>query len=99
MRRDCLAASPALPALLTSKAWAAGKTGLMVGIPVDARPNWSGAQNFIRSIDATAEESCNIARNYLRIYSSEASVPKRGWSLRNPECGAPLKDTQRQARR
>src|SRR5437763_3495941 len=50
-RRNFLSAGVALPALLASRSWAAGRADITVGITVDTRPDWNGAQNFIRSID------------------------------------------------
>ena len=45
-RREFVAVSAAaVPAL------AAGKAAITVGITVDTRPDWNGAENFIRSID------------------------------------------------
>jgi inosose dehydratase len=50
-RRNFLATGGALSAGLASSAPAAGRANITVGITVDTRPDWNGAQNFIRSID------------------------------------------------
>jgi len=50
-RRQFVAASAVLPALAAVPAHAAGKATITVGITVDTRPDWNGAQNFIRSIE------------------------------------------------
>jgi sugar phosphate isomerase/epimerase len=50
-RREFVSAGLALPALLAPRNRAAGKADITVGITVDTRPDWNGAQNFIRSID------------------------------------------------
>jgi inosose dehydratase len=50
-RRQLAAAGLALPALFASRALGAGKADITVGITVDTRPDWSGPENFIRSID------------------------------------------------
>ena len=50
-RRDFVSAGLALPALFATKSRAAGSADITVGITVDTRPDWNGAQNFIRSID------------------------------------------------
>src|ERR1700730_6599793 len=50
-RREFIAASAVLPAVTAAGARAAGKAAITVGITVDTRPDWNGAQNFIRSID------------------------------------------------
>jgi inosose dehydratase len=50
-RRDFVSASLVLPAVFASKVSAAGHADISVGITVDTRPDWNGAQNFIRSID------------------------------------------------
>ena len=42
-RRDFMSAGLALPALLTSRTWAAGRAEITVGITVDTRPDWNGA--------------------------------------------------------
>lgn len=54
-RRNFLAASAALPVLLAERGLAAGKADIAVGITVDTRPDWSGPENFIRSIDEVSE--------------------------------------------
>ena len=50
-RRDFFAGSLALTAGLAAPARSAGKADITVGITVDTRPDWNGAENFIRSID------------------------------------------------
>jgi sugar phosphate isomerase/epimerase len=50
-RRKFVSAGLALPAVLASRGWAAGTADITVGITVDTRPDWNGAENFIRSID------------------------------------------------
>src|SRR5438105_6679175 len=50
-RRDFVSAGVALPALLVTTGFAAGRADITVGITVDTRPDWNGAENFIRSID------------------------------------------------
>src|SRR5262249_18454008 len=50
-RRDLLAAGVASAAALVAPIRAAAKASITVGITVDTRPDWNGAQNFIRSID------------------------------------------------
>ena len=50
-RRNLISAGLALPALLPFRGLAAGQANITVGITVDTRPDWNGAQNFIRSID------------------------------------------------
>ena len=50
-RRDFVSAGLVLPALLAAKTRAAGKADITVGITVDTRPDWNGAENFMRSID------------------------------------------------
>ena len=50
-RRDFNSAALAFPALLVSRAAAAGKADITVGITVDTRPDWNGPPNFLRSID------------------------------------------------
>jgi inosose dehydratase len=50
-RRRFLAASPVtIPAMLGRSALAAPKADITVGITVDTRPDWSGPENFMRSI-------------------------------------------------
>src|SRR6266849_2050864 len=50
-RRDFVSAGLVLPAVFASKVSATGHADITVGITVDTRPDWNGAQNFIRSID------------------------------------------------
>jgi inosose dehydratase len=50
-RREFVSGGLALPAFLVPKSRAAGKADITVGITVDTRPDWNGAQNFIRSLD------------------------------------------------
>ncbi len=54
-RRNFLAAGAALPTLFAQRGLGAGKAEITVGITVDTRPDWSGAANFIRSIDEASE--------------------------------------------
>jgi len=60
-RRGFLAGAAALPVILESTVAAAARSGITVGITVDTRPDWNGAQNFIRSIDEAS------AAGYRRI--------------------------------
>lgn len=50
-RRDFVSAALALPTLRVSASGAAAQAEITVGITVDTRPDWNGAENFIRSID------------------------------------------------
>ena len=53
-RRSFLATGAALP-WLVSPAPARRKADVTVGITVATRPDWNGAENFIRSIDEASE--------------------------------------------
>jgi sugar phosphate isomerase/epimerase len=50
-RRNFLSAGLVLPSIYTVGALIPGRAEITVGITVDTRPDWNGAQNFIRSID------------------------------------------------
>ena len=54
-RRNFMAAGLASSALFPARGQAAGKADITVGITVDTRPDWSGPQNFMRSIDEASE--------------------------------------------
>jgi len=60
-RRGFIAAGLAVPVAMRSGVFAAGGADISVGITVDTRPDWNGAQNFIRSIDEAS------AAGYHRI--------------------------------
>jgi sugar phosphate isomerase/epimerase len=63
-RRSFLATGLALPAVLATRGLAAGKANITVGITVDTRPDWNGAQNFIRSID----EASSVGFHWIETF-------------------------------
>ncbi len=63
-RREFVAAGLALPSLIASTSWAAASADITVGITVDTRPDWNGAENFIRSID----EASAVGYRYVETF-------------------------------
>lgn len=63
-RRDLISAGLALPATLAFPSLAAGQSNITVGITVDTRPDWNGAQNFIRSID----EASSVGYHWIETF-------------------------------
>lgn len=85
-RRNFLAASVALPAGLAAPATTAGKASITVGITVDTRPDWNGAQNFIRSIDeasAVGFHRIETFWNYVERWADNPQGLKDELSKRN----------------
>jgi inosose dehydratase len=84
-RRDLISASMASAAALAMPALAANKAAISVGITVDTRPDWNGAQNFIRSIDeASAVGYHRIATfwNYVERWADNPEGLKEELSKR-----------------
>ena len=85
-RRTFLAASAAFPAGLAAAATTAGKASITVGITVDTRPDWNGAQNFIRSIDeasAVGFHRIETFWNYVERWADNPQGLKDELSKRN----------------
>src|SRR5690348_6697048 len=85
-RRNFLAAGVALPAGLAAPATTAGKASITVGITVDTRPDWNGAQNFIRSIDeasAVGFHRIETFWNYVERWADNPQGLKDELSKRN----------------
>jgi inosose dehydratase len=85
-RRDFVSAGLALPALLATRSLAAGKADITVGITVDTRPDWNGAENFMRSIDeASAVGYHNIETfwNYVERWEQNPQGLKDELDKRN----------------
>jgi inosose dehydratase len=85
-RRDFVSATLALPAVLASRSRAAGRAEITVGITVDTRPDWNGAENFIRSIDeASAVGFHNIETfwNYVERWAQNPQGLKDELAKRN----------------
>jgi len=63
-RREFVALGAALPAVFASPARGAGHADITVGITVDTRPDWSGAANFIRSLD----EASSVGYHWIETF-------------------------------
>jgi inosose dehydratase len=75
-RREFLAASAALSALSAAPAWAAAKATITTGITVDTRPDWNGAQNFIRSIDEASSVGFHRIETFWNYVERWADNPQ-----------------------
>src|SRR5882672_4313974 len=75
-RRQFVAASAVLPALAAVPAHAAGKATITVGITVDTRPDWNGAQNFIRSIDEASSAGYHRIETFWNYVERWADNPQ-----------------------
>jgi len=75
-RREFLAASAALSALSAAPARAAAKANITVGITVDTRPDWNGAQNFIRSIDEASSVGYHRIETFWNYVERWADNPQ-----------------------
>ena len=85
-RRELLAAGAALPAIFTGRALGNGKANITVGITVDTRPDWNGAQNFIRSIDEASSVGFHRIEtfwNYVERWADNPQGLKDELSKRN----------------
>ena len=85
-RRDFVSAGLALPVLCAARIRAAGKADIAVGITVDTRPDWNGAQNFIRSIDeasAVGYHSIETFWNYVERWEQNPQGLKDELDKRN----------------
>src|SRR5258706_16365278 len=75
-RREFLAAGLALPVSLRSNTLAAGRADITVGITVDTRPDWNGAQNFIRSIDEASSAGYRHIETFWNYVERWADNPQ-----------------------
>ena len=75
-RRELLAAGAALPAMFAVPALANGKANITVGITVDTRPDWNGAQNFIRSIDEASSVGFHRIETFWNYVERWADNPQ-----------------------
>jgi len=85
-RRGFLGVTAAIPEILTTSALAAGKAAITVGITVDTRPDWNGAQNFIRSIDEASSVGYHRIEtfwNYVERWADNPNGLKDELSKRN----------------
>jgi hypothetical protein len=91
-RRDLLAGAAALPVVLGTTAKAAAKASIMVGITVDTRPDWNGAQNFIRSIDEASSAGYRRIETFWNYVERWADNPQgritRKWPRRSTNLAA-----------
>ncbi len=63
-RRAFQSAALTFPAWFASRGLTASKADITVGITVDTRPDWSGAPNFIRSI----EEASSVGYHWIETF-------------------------------
>src|SRR5580704_7188138 len=75
-RRDFLVGAAALPVLLETPALAAVQSGITVGITVDTRPDWNGAENFIRSIDEASSVGFHRIETFWNYVERWADRPE-----------------------
>src|SRR5258706_5450293 len=86
-------------ALLTTRGLAAGKADIRIGITVDTRPDWSGPQNFIRSIEEASEVGYHAIETFWPYVSRWEKNPqglkdtldKLGLKLETVSNGAPMR--------
>ncbi len=74
-RRDFLAAAT-LPVVLETRALAAPQASITVGITVDTRPDWNGAENFIRSIDEASSAGYRRIETFWNYVERWADNPQ-----------------------
>jgi inosose dehydratase len=75
-RREFVAASAALSALSAAPTQAAATATITVGITVDTRPDWNGAQNFIRSIDEASSAGYHRIETFWNYVERWADNPQ-----------------------
>jgi len=99
-RRNFMAAGLAFPPLFNSRGLSAGKADITVGITVDTRPDWSGPQNFIRSIQEASEAGYHAIETFWPYVSRWEKNPqglkdeldKRHLKLETVSNGAPMRN-------
>src|SRR6266849_10544715 len=72
-RREFLAATAAIPVV---SAATGPKATITVGITVDTRPDWNGAQNFIRSIDEASSVGYHRIETFWNYVERWADNPQ-----------------------
>ena len=72
-RRDFVTAGVAL---LTTQGLTASKADITIGITVDTRPDWSGPQNFMRSIQEASEVGYHWSRRSGRTFPVGRRIPR-----------------------
>lgn len=75
-RREMIAGCAGIAALPLVPAQAAAKAAITVGITVDTRPDWNGAQNFIRSIDEASSVGYHRIETFWNYVERWAGDPQ-----------------------